>query len=1462
MGEGEREMLLSGGGPVRKRSVVKRLLIGGVSVLSLLLVGAVVVAWVWGPGIASGVLRRAIPGAAAGSIAGPVSVDDVRLSWSGPQNITGVRLRDPKGDLVAELNITATTSLSALVFGSRDVGEIRVGGTVNVKKDGAETSLQRATKPVTKPASGSAPGGAPSGGGPSRLPSTLAGKFVLDGLTINYTDSSAPAPGSAPGTAPGGAPGNAAVVRTASIPGMKGEASFAVGKPLLVNLTGDGQVDGRPMRVRVDITADGLTSPDGLLTPERLKVDAMIDATLPSALLAGLPVSAGAAPALEAVFAPDAAAAAKDTTLAVKANGDAKAIDATVALKAPGATLEGALRATDIGSASGGRITTVRPLIAEVAVTPRVLERIQRGADGKGVATASLADPIRATVTIELDAPLAATGSLKGAMIRAALQTTEARGAVTLPGNERSAQFSIAPLTATVDAPDLAGPLTLKASTEATLDGQRAGSFGADIRAAGLLDANGKPKPGMPAELSGVIELKGFATAIAQPMVARAGLDLARDVGPTLDAVVRAEAKPGVAGANATPGTEITAQVKSRNVSLDASLAADDGGVRLLKDGATARIADVTPTLAAFLAKSGVRVEGPTPGAPTPATLTVSALDAPFRKGAGGAKEIDMAALRAVASLTTGGLRATTQGDPTPLNVAGLKADVALAPGAPAKLTLDGKGDFGGEPFSLAGDLAVAGLIAKDGSINAAARPTGTVTVTDAPIALAGLAGLGDRIALLKQAIGPKVGVRLVASAADGGASDVKAEVSAANLTASAETRVSDDRVEVRGAKAKTTLTPALITTALSEFAPEMTDKPALLAPAVFTAEIGPMNVPLTQGKPDLAKATPLKVKGGIEGEGARIRGVSIGGQPPLEALLKGLSAEATWSLAEGGPREATAKADLIDLAGGAMIATFEGGGKIGPGGAIDGSVTLDRLDTAKVDSVIGKPGLLSGALGSPATIAATVKPQGGKGASSMAIDARVKSPKLTTAAAFIADDSKIELTSPMEAAYTLDPAWATANIFGGDAQQAGFALTAPVALTARVERLAISRAPGAPLKPGVFALAANVKAPSVALTTADGAQASMTGVDASVRSAEKGGLASLAFDLAIAGVTGKERSAPGQGAAQQAGKTALRGTIDGVGDAEGKPTPDTARVTLDGDGQLPTALVDAIAKQKGGLVELLGPLVNLKVSAKDLSKRAGRLSADATAARADAKIAGRIEGGVFYAEAPVTARVHEFTQEFAARTFEAAMPLLSNLEKKREDGPATATITGLEMPIEPEIDTNGDGKPDAPNLRKLNGDVRVELGATRYAASDLLGQALKATKNKTEGKLFKNFPPLDVKIRQGVASYEKTKFPIGEFEIETRGKVDLADKQLDLIVYLPILAVADEVAGAFKLAPGLGDLTMLPFRIKGPVGSAVPVPAPDLLAKELLKDFEKSPEKIIEGAGNIIGDILKKKKN
>ncbi len=504
---------------------------------------------------------------------------------------------------------------------------------------------------------------------------------------------------------------------------------------------------------------------------------------------------------------------------------------------------------------------------------------------------------------------------------------------------------------------------------------------------------------------------------------------------------------------------------------------------------------------------------------------------------------------------------------------------------------------------------------------------------------------------------------------------------------------------------------------------------------------------------------------------------------------------------------------------------------------------------------MLGRPGLLAGALGPSASVTATVKPQGaGKAAGgAMTVDAQVRSPKLNADAALAADNTRFALAKPMDLKWTLDPAWAAANLFGGDAKAAGFALTKPVELTGQIERLTIARNAGGPLKPGVFDLSAKFAAPSVAMITSDGDTASMSGVDLALKSAGSAAAPAIGFDLGIAGVASSEQGQAGS----TAGRSTTKGVIANIADATGKLTSERATITMESDATLPTPLVDALTNQKGGLVELLGPTVTVKATTSEFSRQGGRLSLDATAPRATAKVKGRVQGGVFYAEEPVTARVFELTPEFTKRTFEAAMPLLSNLEKRKDDGPAVFTAKSLELPMTPEIDTDGDGKPDAANLRKLNGDMRLELGTMRYAASKGFGQVLKATKNNTEGKLFGKFPPLDVAVRQGVATYDRTRFPVGEFEIETRGKVDLADKTMDLILYLPIGAVADEVIGIFKLAPGLDQLTMLPFRMKGKFGEAVPVPAPDLVAKELLK----SPEDLIKGAGGLIEDLLKKKK-
>lgn len=47
---------------------------------------------------------------------------------------------------------------------------------------------------------------------------------------------------------------------------------------------------------------------------------------------------------------------------------------------------------------------------------------------------------------------------------------------------------------------------------------------------------------------------------------------------------------------------------------------------------------------------------------------------------------------------------------------------------------------------------------------------------------------------------------------------------------------------------------------------------------------------------------------------------------------------------------------------------------------------------------------------------------------------------------------------------------------------------------------------------------------------------------------------------------------------------------------------------------------------------------------------------------------------------------------------------------------------------------------------------------------------------------------------------YQKWTVPVGEFDIDTEGSVDLAAKTLDVYTYLPIGALTDEAAGLFKL--------------------------------------------------------------
>ena len=82
-------------------------------------------------------------------------------------------------------------------------------------------------------------------------------------------------------------------------------------------------------------------------------------------------------------------------------------------------------------------------------------------------------------------------------------------------------------------------------------------------------------------------------------------------------------------------------------------------------------------------------------------------------------------------------------------------------------------------------------------------------------------------------------------------------------------------------------------------------------------------------------------------------------------------------------------------------------------------------------------------------------------------------------------------------------------------------------------------------------------------------------------------------------------------------------GTITGLADDAGKLDTQKAAITAKVTGTLPTAVVDALANQRGALVDLLGATTALDLDAQSLSRTSGRLNAKMKADNAVAVIPG-----------------------------------------------------------------------------------------------------------------------------------------------------------------------------------------------------------------------------------------------
>ena len=117
----------------------------------------------------------------------------------------------------------------------------------------------------------------------------------------------------------------------------------------------------------------------------------------------------------------------------------------------------------------------------------------------------------------------------------------------------------------------------------------------------------------------------------------------------------------------------------------------------------------------------------------------------------------------------------------------------------------------------------------------------------------------------------------------------------------------------------------------------------------------------------------------------------------------------------------------------------------------------------------------------------------------------------------------------------------------------------------------------------------------------------------------------------------------------------------------------------------------------------------------------------------------------------------------------------------------------------------------------------------------------------------------------KSVATYDRFRLPLGEFSIETRGTVDLVNKKVNLVTYVPFFALTDEAMGPLNTGLGgrlsvLDRNTLVPITIKGSMDNPTGVVDVGLFLKETGQGILDKPGEILEGIGDLLGGKDKKK--
>jgi len=734
---------------------------------------------------------------------------------------------------------------------------------------------------------------------------------------------------------------------------------------------------------------------------------------------------------------------------------------------------------------------------------------------------------------------------------------------------------------------------------------------------------------------------------------------------------------------------------------------------------------------------------------------------------------------------------------------------------------------------------------------------------------------------VLADAVGPTVGLKLTTSAAtEKDPLDISLLLTGAQLRSETNAKFGKASLDLTKCDTQLTLSPQGFETSLAQFAPQITPRPRLDAASKVLLTISPLSVPFKDGTltPDLAKLASATIRVAIPDQ-LLIQGLT---QKNADGTTKALGSigidkfEMNAGVPLAAAMPATAKwmqpftltlASLVNQGASKPILKLnvQGNGQLTgapnvAAGLESAQITTKVTDIVNqnVESFLVMPDLLTSALGTGITLdsTTTLRSFSDSKARTIQLNATLNSPLLKMAEplsiAMLPD--RVRSDRPVKMTWQLNPEFANKYLFKPNSDgKPGMQLSKPTPVDVNLSRFTVSSGDNTgPLKPGIFDLALSAAVGALELTLPDGAKSSLNGTNL-VLNSEQGG-AAINFDIGVNEVTYSAGGAP-----PAAKKLTFKGNVSRLADANGNIQAKNAVVTANGDMPvIPTALLDALAKQDGLLVDALGPVAAATLRADNFGANGGTIDLNATSERASAQIRGSVADGVFISSEPIRMSFTEITTQLAAR-FIKGLPLIGSVQKNKTDTPALITADAMRVSLDND-------------LRKLNGIINIDPGQAKFETGKEFAGILKAINQKTSGSIGQKIDPIKATITNGIMKYERWSLPVGEFKLRTEGTVDLVNGTVDVLTYLPLGALTDEAAGLFKKGKGalgglgnilgggdkganLEDTLMVPWRTRGPYGKTRTEPDLELFAKNIIKDL--NPEDLLQKG---LDELLKEK--